>query len=88
MKKVKSKHGEGIGGPIQESDDPDAPSFDPATHATGTDKKIRTLMEEHAHSLTPWEIGFLSDIYGVVPLTRRQHVTVAKIFRKYVPSSP
>ena len=79
----KSKHGEGIGGPIEETRDPDSPSFDPATHESQTDRKIRDLLTLPPGTLTKWEREFITQIYGEVPLPRRAHVKVAKLHRAH-----
>ena len=86
----KLEPGERIGGPTQITTDPDSPSFDPATHEGGTDKKIRFLLEDHTiHLLSPWERNFLMEVYGKVPLSKKQHITVAKIYQKHTqPAEP
>jgi hypothetical protein len=85
----KSKHGEGVGGPVQECVDPDSPSFDPATHETSTDKKIRMLLSEDIiGKLTAWERSFLLDVYGVAPLNRKRHITVWKIWKRMTQPEP
>ncbi len=72
----RSQHGEGVGGPVTETDDPNNPSFDPATH-NKTDDKIRYLLDKQ---LTQWEREFLMQVYGQVPLSRKQHIRIAKIY--------
>ena len=80
-----SKHGEGTGGTSQETDDPDNPSFDPATHKSDTDKKISRLMEPHVFpNLNEWERNFAMGMYGKAPLTRKQHMKVWEIYKKYI----
>ena len=79
-----SKHGEGIGGPVSSVEDPNDPSFDPATHGTETDKKIRHLLQPGViERLNDWERNFLMDCYGKVPLSRKAHIKVAYTFKKY-----
>jgi hypothetical protein len=78
-----SKHGEGTGGASQVTADPNDPSFDPATHETPTDQKIRALLgREYEQKLQPWERNYLVRSYGQVPLPRRVHVTVAQIHKR------
>lgn len=87
MKRFKSQFGEGIGGPVSAVEDPNDPSFDPATHQTATDKKIRYLCEEHTLSrLTEWERTFVMSVYGESRLSRKQHITVSKIHKKHTES--
>ena len=85
-----SKFGEGIGGPASVVEDPNDPSFDPSTHKTGTDTKIRVLLDFHTiHLLTDWERQFLMDVYGKVPLTKKQHIRVWSIYQKHTqPTMP
>ncbi len=79
-----SRFGEGIGGPVTVVEDPNDPSFDPSTHKTGTDDKIKFLLADHTiHLLNDWERQFLMDVYGKVPLTRKQHLRVSSIYRKH-----
>jgi hypothetical protein len=79
-----SKHGEGTGGTSNVVDDPNNPSFDSATHETGTDSKIRFLCEEKVLPfLNDWERNFVMECYGKVPLSRVQHIKVSKIYKKY-----
>lgn len=80
----KSKHGEGIGGPVQDVEDPNAPSFDPATHQSATDEKIRFLLSDNTrHLLTPWELSFAMEMYGKVPLSRKQHIKIYGLYKKH-----
>jgi len=79
-----SKFGEGIGGTVSVVEDPNAPSFDPSTHRSGTDEKIKFLLADHTiHLLDEWERQFLIDVYGKVPLTKKQHLRVSSIYRKH-----
>jgi hypothetical protein len=83
-----SERGEGVGGPVETVADPNAPSFDPAAHSTATDEKIRTLFSgQYAPQLTPWEVGFLSEVYGASKLTRKQHIRVWAIYKRVVESA-
>lgn len=82
----KSKHGEGVGGPVQETDDPNNPSFDPATHETATDRKIRYLVASYMDAMSDWEKQFVMSIYGQVPLTRNQHIRVGHIYDRLLGS--
>jgi hypothetical protein len=84
MNPLKSQHGEGIGGPIQQVEDPNNPSFDPATRTTSTEKRIQYLLEPHTiHLLSDWERNFLMEVYGQAPLSRKVHLKVASIFKKH-----
>ena len=79
-----SEYGEGIGDTVSTVEDPNNPSFDAATHKTSTDEKIRFLLEDHTiHLLNDWEQQFLMDVYGKVPLSQKQHIKVARIYRKH-----
>lgn len=78
-----SKFGEGVGGRVQVTDDPNAPTFDPASRDTGTDKKIRAMLEPgNASKLTSWEVEFLTTAYGSERLTRKQHIRVGVLYKK------
>lgn len=80
-----SKFGEGVGGAVGVTDDPNDPSYDPATHKSGTDQKIRVLLgEPYLATLSPWEINFLGEMYGKERGTRKQHITVSKIYKRVV----
>jgi len=85
MKKLNgSQFGEGIGQTVQLTDDPNNPLFDPATHTTETDKKIRHLLSDTVIiRLNDWERNFVMNVYGCCPLTRKQHIQVSKMYRKY-----
>src|SRR4029079_13928051 len=84
VQRMKSEFGGGIGGPVSSTDDPDKPSFDPATHRTDTDKRIRYLLEPHTiNLLTDWEQDFLLKVYGLTPRSKKQHIIVSKIFQKH-----
>ena len=79
-----SKFGEGAGGPCGVVVDANNPSFDPASHETATDGKIRLLLsDDHSAKLSDWEKSFLMTVYGVSPLSRKQHVCVAGILKKH-----
>ena len=81
----KSKRGEGVGGPVEVTSDPNSPSFDPATHNTSTDKKIRELLDDEIiGKLSEWERQFLLDVYAADRPTRRVHITVWKIHKKHI----
>jgi hypothetical protein len=81
----KSKRGEGVGGTVGVTSDPNSPSFDPATHDTSTDKKIRELLgDEIIGKLSEWERQFLMDSYGADRLSRKVHITVWKIHKKHI----
>ncbi len=83
-KKLKSLYGEGIGSKVQITDDPNEPTFDSATHVTDTDKTIGDLLREDTiQLLTVWEREFLMNLYGQAPLTRRQHIGIWRIKKKY-----
>lgn len=78
-----SKFGEGVGGRVQVTDDPNNPTFDPASRETGTDKKIRAMLEPAvAVKLSAWELEFLTTVYGAERLTPKQHIRVAKLHKK------
>jgi len=84
VERLKSRFGEGVGGACNVVTDANAPSFDPAEHKSQTDKKIRMLMsDEHLSKLSDWERSFLMDVYGVSPLSRKQHIRVWTIFKKH-----
>jgi len=84
-KKLKSERGEGIGGPVQVTSDPNEPTYDPATTEDKTDQKIRALCVPAIYDLlSPWERNFLTECYGQRPLRKNQHVTVWKIYKKYI----
>ena len=81
----KSNFGEGVGGPVSTTDDPDNPSFDMATHKTSTEAKISALLADDViPTLNKWEIAFLTDVYGMVPLSRRQHIKVSCIYKEHI----
>ena len=65
-------HGQGIGGPVQVTDDPNAPTFDPATRQS-RDTRIAAMIENPVFS--DWERNFLAGIYGVERMTARQRKT-------------
>ena len=88
MKAIKSKYGEGIGGPVRSVVDPNNPSYDPATCMDDTQKKIIWLCERAITKMTPWEKNFVMEIYGQSPLSRKQHITVWKIFKQYSEENP
>jgi len=79
-----SKMGEGIGGKVQVTRDPNSPTFDPAEKLGATEQKIAWLVaNERVKELSSWELSFLSDVYGRSPMTRAMHIKVAKIFKKH-----
>ncbi|NDD52361.1 hypothetical protein EBZ39_00515 [bacterium] len=79
-----SKMGEGAGGTSSVTADPNNPSFDVAAHETKTDAKIRFLCGERVVGLlTDWERNFVMECYGKVPLSKAQHIKVARIYQKY-----
>lgn len=81
----KSKRGEGVGGTVGVTSDPNSPSFDPSTHDTSTDKKIRELLgDEIIGKLSEWERQFLMDSYGADRLSRKVHITVWKMHKKHI----
>ena len=89
VKRMKSEFGEGIGGPVSSTDDPNNPSFDPSQHKSETDKKIRFLLEPHTiDRLTECVKDFLLNVYGQVPLSKKQHMRVWKIYKKHTEPAP
>lgn len=85
VKRLKgSKFGEGVGGATSVTGDPNKPSFDAASHKTSTDEKIRLLLDEHtSHLMNDWERNFVMEMYGKAPMTQKQHMKVARIYKKY-----
>jgi len=80
-----SKFGEGSGGASCITSDPDAPSYDPATHKTTTDSRIADLLAANmVAKLTEWERNFLIGIYGSARLSRNQHIRVGRLHKQYV----
>ena len=68
--------------------DANAPSFDAASHATKTDDKIRVLLSEaFIDRLSDWEKSCVMNCYGVAPLSKKQHIRVAKIYKTHVVES-
>ena len=65
--------------------DPNTPSYDPATCFDDTTKKITWLCEHAWDKMTSWEQKFCQDVYGKSPLTRKQHIHVHRIYRKFNP---
>ena len=81
VKELKSKHGEGIGGKIEECSNPDDPTFDPATNENQTQRYIRELFQPGmVEKLNSWERNVLSELYGGERLTRKQHIMVSRIY--------
>ncbi len=84
VKALKSEYGEGTGGPCQVTDDPNRPTFDAAEKRDSTDAKIEFLVSPHTiEELSDWERQFVMDVYGQRPLTRKQHMKVASIYKKH-----
>lgn len=81
-----SKHGEGAGGPMQTANNPNSPSFDPASRLTGTDRKIVQLLGLPAGDLDDGDRQFIMGVYGGDRLTRRQHCRVSAIHAKHFTS--
>lgn len=79
-----SKYGEGTGVPMGACDDPNNPSYDPATCYNASVKKMIALCENAWENMTKWERDFVMDVYGKSPLTRKQHITISKIYAKYI----
>lgn len=71
------------GSSLELAGDANRPTFDAAEHEGGTGKVIQHLFAAHESALSPWEMGFLSDIYGKEPLTRKQHITVYRIHKRF-----
>lgn len=82
----KSNRGEGAGGPMQTVGDPNAPSFDPASRLTGTDRKIVQLLGLPDGQLDAGDKEFVMDVYGRERLTRRQHCRVFAIHSRHFPA--
>ena len=78
-----SKWGEGSGVPMSLCNNPNKPSFDPATQMDGTARKVIWLCENAWNRMTEWERNFCQGVYGVVPLSRKQHVRVWAIHKQY-----
>jgi hypothetical protein len=87
-KKMDSKWGEGTGGPVQVTSDPNNPTYDTAMAEDKTDQKIRSLCEPAIYDLlSSWEKNFLTECYGSRPLRKAQHVTVWKLYKRYIEKS-
>lgn len=84
MSERKSRFGEGTGATSQICSDPNNPSFDPATHRTTTTDRLAWLINSAWDQLNSWEQGFCSSVYGMVPMSRKQHRCVARLYRKYL----
>jgi len=82
-KKGIGPYGQGIGGPVQITKDPDNPSFDVASHESDTDRRIREILKHHQENLTAWELDLLTNCYGKAPLTEKQHIGIWKIEQSY-----
>jgi hypothetical protein len=83
VKKIKSKWGEGIGGKVQQTDNPDSPSYDPAESFSDTDSKIVWLLDDgQVGFLSEWERGFLMNVYGESPIPPKAHKKVSSIAYK------
>lgn len=77
-----SKWGGGIGGPVQVIPDPNNPSFDPAEYVGSIDKIISWSVDDsRVRFLTPWELQFMSEMYGATRRTRKQIMKVWKIYK-------
>jgi hypothetical protein len=83
-----SKWGEGTGTAMQQCSDPNKPSYDPATNQDQTTKKLIWLCENAWDKMTAWEKKFCLDVYGKSPISRKRHITVWKIHRKFNPEQP
>ena len=81
MKEYKSKFGEGIGGPVQNVVDPNAPSYDPAQNESADMKVSWLLADERKRHLQDREIKFLLSVYGLGRLTRKQHIWLNDIYK-------
>lgn len=78
-----SKFGGGTGTPMRTVDDPNDPSFDPATRHDRTTKMIIELCDKAWDRMSSWEQRFCTEVYGLARRTRQQHVRVWKIHRKH-----
>jgi hypothetical protein len=84
VNEFKSKFGDGIGGKVQNTSNPNAPTFDPAEVEGKAERYIRAMLADaHIGKLDAFEKRFLMDVYGQYPLTRKQHITLWKIVKKY-----
>ena len=68
---------------MQHCADPNKPSYDPATCNDSTTEKLVWLCENAWDKMTAWERKFVEETYGHSPLSRRQHITVWKLFGRY-----
>lgn len=83
-----SKFGEGAGVPMSACSDPNNPSYDPATCHDKSTEMLAWLCEYKWDAMTPWERRFVTEVYGLSPKSRRQHIQIWKIHRKYNPNQP
>lgn len=79
MKPKIGPYGQGIGGPVQITGNPNAPSFDPAT-ANDRDMQIKGII--HSEAINNWERDFLLSIYGIERMTPKQTKTFIRIKMK------
>ena len=84
---MRHKRDNTIGGSMQlmrkGTNGPAFDTYDSAEHLKGTQALIVDVMKIY-DSLTEWEKNFICDVYGQEPLSRRQHITIYKIHKKYL----
>ena len=64
-------------------DDPNRPSYDPATRLDDTARKVIWLCENAWDRMTQWERDFCQSVYGASPLSRKQHIRVWALHKQY-----
>lgn len=85
VRKIKSTFGEGIGSKVEIADDANNPSFDTATHKSAIDELITKLLSDDILPLLEkWELQFLTNMYGRVPLSYKQRKTIFRMNYKYL----
>ena len=78
-----SKWGEGTGVPMSACADPNKPSYDPATRLDDTARKVMWLCENAWDRMTKWERDFCQVVYCAFRLSRKQHLHVWALHKKY-----
>lgn len=58
-------------------------TYDSAEHLKGSQMLIYKLMSLKFEKLSEWEKQYISECYGQEPLTRKQHIKISKIYKKY-----
>uniref|UniRef100_A0A6H2A2J2 Uncharacterized protein n=1 Tax=viral metagenome TaxID=1070528 RepID=A0A6H2A2J2_9ZZZZ len=65
------------------TNNPERQGYDPAEQDTSTDRKIVDLLTNHLADLSEWEQHFLASCYSASPLTRKQHIVVSRLAKKF-----